>query len=99
VVWSSEELRKEIKKGKSKIMPTSEEKLAALLKDLQELAVYLHGRGDKTLALSRQFEEHAQKDASNREFDLNQSRMLDYQHYIWHEIGNMVEKLVKLHDK
>ncbi len=79
-------------------MPTSEEKLAALLKDLQELAAYLHGRGDKTLVLSRQFEKHAQKDASNREFDLNQARMLDYQHHIWHEIGNMVEKLVKLHD-
>ncbi len=78
-------------------MLTSEEKLGLLLKDLQELATYLHSRGDKTLALSRQFEEHAQKDASNREFDLNQSRMLDYQHNLWHEIGNMVEKLIKQH--
>jgi len=25
--------------------------------------------------------------------------MLDYQHYIWHEIGNMVEKLIKQHEK
>lgn len=80
-------------------MPTSEEKLAALLKDLQELTTYLHGRGDKTLALSKQFEENAKKNASNREFDLSQSRMLDYQHHIWHEIGNMVEKLIKQHDK
>src|SRR6266568_6950108 len=84
-------------KKRDKRMLTSEEKLGLLLKDLQELATYLHSRGDKTLALSRQFEEHAQKDASNREFDLNQSRMLDYQHNLWHEIGNMVEKLIKQH--
>ncbi len=29
-------------------MPTSEEKLVALLKDLQEMAAYLHSRGDRT---------------------------------------------------
>ncbi len=51
-------------------MPGSEEKLDALLSDLRELTTYLHGRGDKTLTLSRQFEEHAKKDASSREFDL-----------------------------
>jgi len=76
-------------------MPTNEEKYQALLKDLQELEVYLHGRGDKTRALSQQFAENAKKDSSNREFDLNQSRMLDYQHHIFHEIGNLVDKLVK----
>ena len=80
-------------------MPNSEEKLDALLKDIRELSVYLHGRGDKTLTLSKQFEEHAKKDASNRDFDLNQSRMLDYQHHIWHEIGNLVDKLLKQYDK
>src|SRR2546421_7468143 len=80
------------------LMPTSEEKLVALLKDLQELATYLHSRGDRTLALSRQFEANAQKDRSSREFDLNQARMLDYQHHIWHEIGNLVEKLIKQYD-
>ena len=79
-------------------MPTSEEKLVALLKDLQELATYLHSRGDRTLALSRRFEANAQKDHSSREFDLNQARMLDYQHHIWHEIGNLVEKLIKQYD-
>ncbi len=78
---------------------TFEERLAALLKDLQELATYLHSRGEKTLALSKQFEDHAKKDASSREFDLRQAVMLDYQHHIWHEIGNMVEKLIKQHDK
>ena len=80
-------------------MPTGEEKLAALLEDLHELATYLHGRGDKTLAMSKQFEENATRDSSNREFDLRQATMLDYQHHIWHEIGNMVEKIIKQHEK
>ena len=79
-------------------MPGNEEKLDALLKDLRELTTYLHGRGDKTLALSKQFEENAKKDASNREFDQNQSRMLDYQHSLWHEIGNLVDKMLKQYE-
>ncbi len=45
-------------------MPTSEEKLTALLQDLEQLATYLHGRGEKTLALSKQFEENAKNDPS-----------------------------------
>ncbi len=80
-------------------MPTSEEKFAALLADLQELATYLHSRGEKTLALSKQFEENAQRDPSNREFDLRQATMLDYQHHTWHEIGNMVDRLIKQYNK
>ncbi len=80
-------------------MPTMEEKFAALLADLQELATYLHSRGEKTLALSKQFEENAQRDPSNREFDLRQATMLDYQHHIWHEIGNMVDRLIKQYNK
>jgi len=80
-------------------MATSEEKLTALLNDLHEMAEYLHGQGEKKLALAKRFEENAQKDPSNREFDLNQAKMLDYQHYIWHEIGNMVEKLIKKYEK
>lgn len=79
-------------------MPTSEEKLIALIKDLHELTTYLHGRGDKTLALSHQFEQNAQRDPSNKDFDLQQARMLDYQHSLWHEIGNMVDKLLKQYD-
>ncbi len=79
-------------------MASSEEKLNALLSDLQELTMYLHGRGDKTLALAKQFEEHAKKDASNKEFDLSQAKMLDYQHHVWHEIGNLVDKLVKQYE-
>jgi hypothetical protein len=79
-------------------MSTSEEKLQAILADLQQLTTYLHGRGEKTRVLSLQFAENAKKDPSNREFDLNQSRMLDYQHQVWHEIGNMVEKLLKQYE-
>jgi hypothetical protein len=80
-------------------MATSEEKFAALIEDLHQLAAYLHGRGDKTLKLSKQFEENARKDPSNKEFDLRQATMLDYQHNLWHEIGNMVENLIKQHNK
>ena len=80
-------------------MATSEEKFQALMADLYELAGYLHSRGEKTLKLSKQFEENAKRDSGNREFDLRQATMLDYQHHVWHEIGNMVEKLVKKHDQ
>lgn len=80
-------------------MPSSEEKLTALLADLQQLSTYLHDQGNKKLALARRFEENARKDSSNRDFDLNQSRMLDYQHSLWHEIGNLVDKLLKQYDK
>src|SRR5260370_36537179 len=80
------------------VMPTSQEKLVALLKDLQEMAAYLHSRGDRTLALSRQFESNAQKDPSSTALDLIEARMLDFPHHIWHEIGNLVEKLIKQYD-
>jgi hypothetical protein len=79
-------------------MPTNDEKLKALLGDLRELESYLHGRGEKTHMLSMQFTENAKRDPSNRDFDLNQSRMLDYQHNLWHEIGNLVEKLIKKYE-
>ncbi|HET8841217.1 MAG TPA: hypothetical protein VFN35_07100 [Ktedonobacteraceae bacterium] len=80
-------------------MPGTEEKYKALLEDLQQLSTYLHGRGEKTLAMSKKFAENAKRDPSNQEFDLNQARMLDYQHQVWHEIGNMVEKLLKQYEK
>jgi hypothetical protein len=40
------------------MMASSEEKLDAFLHDL---TTYLHERGEKTLMLSKQFEEHAKK--------------------------------------
>ena len=79
-------------------MPDNDNKLPALLNDLRELRAYLHGRGEKTHALSLKFAENARKDAANREFDLSQSRMLDYQHHLWHEIGNLVDKLIKQYE-
>jgi hypothetical protein len=45
--------------------------------------------------MSKRFEENARNDPANREFDQRQATMLDYQHHIWHEIGNMVEKVLK----
>ncbi len=47
-------------------MPTSEEKLTALLEDLRQLSTYLHDQGNKKLALARKFEDNAKKDPSNR---------------------------------
>jgi hypothetical protein len=80
-------------------MLTPEEKLEALLEDLQQLAAYLHERGEKTLTMSKRFEENARNDPANREFDQRQATMLDYQHHVWHEIGNMLEKLLKQYNR
>lgn len=82
------------------MMATSEadKKLGELLRDIRELAAYMHERGKKTHALSMQFAENAKKNSSDREFDLNQSRMLDYQHTLWHEMGNLVERLIKKYE-
>jgi len=78
--------------------PEADKKLDELLHDIRELAVYMHERGEKTHVLSLQFAENAKKDSSTREFDLNQSRMLDYQHNLWHEMGNLIEKLAKKYE-
>jgi hypothetical protein len=80
-------------------MFASDRKLDELLYDLRELETYLHERSEKTRLLSLQFAEHAKKDPSNREFDLNQARMLDYQHSLWHEIGNLLEKVIKKYEQ
>lgn len=76
-------------------MLNGNEKLNALLKDLNELSAHLHKRGERSLILSRQFSANAEKDAGNRDFDLNQAKMLAYQHELLHEIGNLVDKIVK----
>ena len=79
-------------------MVSSDEKLNALLKDLNELSTYLHKRGEHSLALAQRFTSNAQKDAANRDFDLNQARMLDYQHNLFHEIGNLVDKVINQYE-
>ena len=72
------------------------EMLRALLRDLEELADYLHGRGQNAYTLAQRFLENAQRepDQQTKAFDEQQARMLDYQRYIWHEIAGLVEKLV-----
>ena len=71
-------------------------KLSALLHDLNELSAYLHGRGQNAYTLAQRFLENARReqDKQTRAFDEQQAKMLDYQHYIWHEIAGLVEKLV-----
>jgi hypothetical protein len=74
-----------------------DERLTALLGDLHELAGYLHGRGRSTYQLAQRFLEHArtEQDQKTRAYDENQAKMLDYQHYLWHEIAGLVEKLIQ----
>ena len=66
----------------------------ALLRDLAALATYLSERGRHTHDLAQRFLENARRDPSNRAYDERQAAMLDYQHYIWHEIAGMVNKLL-----
>lgn len=72
------------------------ETLAALLRDLDQLAAYLTERGRHTYELAQRFLEHArqERDASSRIYDERQATMLEYQHYIWHEIAGLVNKLL-----
>lgn len=79
-------------------MLNEDDKLKALMQDLQELRIYLNERGEKTRILSLKFAENAKRDISNRDFDLNQARMLDYQHGVWNEIGNLIQKLIKKYE-
>ena len=79
-------------------MASNDEKLNSLLKDLNQLSDHLHKRGERSLLLSQQFAANAQKNPGNRDFDLNQSKMLDYQHNLFHEIGNLVDKLIKQYE-
>jgi hypothetical protein len=77
---------------------SGEEKFQALLHDLHQLSEHLHHRGEHSLQLSQKFSANAQKDSGNRAFDENQAKMLDYQHSLLHEIGNLVDKLVKQYE-
>lgn len=73
---------------------TPEERLAALLHDLDALSAYLTERGRHTYELAQRFMEHARQDASSRTYDERQAVMLDYQHYLWIEIAGLVNKLL-----
>ena len=79
-------------------MPSSEEKFSALLQDLHEFAADLHTQGNKKRLMAQQFQANAQRDPSSRDFDLTQARLLDYEHQLLHDIGNMVERLIKQYE-
>jgi hypothetical protein len=72
----------------------AEETLVALLADLAELRDYLRERGRHTYELAQRFLENARRDASSRGYDERQATMLEYQHYIWHEIAGRVSQLL-----
>jgi hypothetical protein len=76
--------------------PTAEEKLEALLGDLNELSDYLSERGRHTYELAQRFMEHARqdRDASSRTYDERQATMLGYQRHVWVEIAGLVNKLI-----
>ena len=84
-------------RGRSRRKPRPDaagETLAALLGDLGELRAYLEQRGRHTYELAQRFAENARRDPSSRAYDERQAAMLEYQHYIWHEIAGLVDKLL-----
>lgn len=68
--------------------------LGALLRDLTTMRDYLDDRGKHTYELAQRFIENARRDPSSREYDERQATMLEYQHYIWHEIAGRVNQLL-----
>lgn len=73
---------------------TPEERLAALLRDLERLRDYLDERGRHTYDLAQRFLANARRDAASRAYDERQATMLEYQHYIWKEIAGRVAQLL-----
>ncbi len=71
-----------------------EAKLRSLLGDLETLRQYLDERGRHTYELAQRFLANAQRDAGSRAYDERQATMLEYQHYIWHEIAGRVAQLL-----
>jgi len=71
-----------------------EAELRSLLGDLETLRQYLDERGRHTYELAQRFLENARRDPSSRAYDERQATMLEYQHYIWHEIAGRVAQLL-----
>lgn len=86
--------RPEGPRGHADAVSPEGEALAALLRDLGELRDYLAGRGQHTYELAQRFLHHAQRDSAERAYDERQATMLEYQHYVWHEIAGRVDQLV-----
>jgi hypothetical protein len=72
---------------------TTEQRLRGLLADLETLQQYLDERGGHTYELAQRFLANAKRDPSSRAYDERQATMLEYQHYIWREIGGRVGQL------
>jgi hypothetical protein len=72
----------------------SAERLAGLLRDLETLQSYLQERGRHSYELAQKFLANARRDAGSRAYDERQATMLEYQHYIWHEIAGRVSQLL-----
>lgn len=72
----------------------SAERLASLLRDLEELHAYLQERGRHSYELAQRFLANARRDAGSRAYDERQATMLEYQHYIWHEIAGRLSQLL-----
>jgi hypothetical protein len=81
-------------KGASSPHDRPEEKLRSLLGDLETLRQYLDERGRHTYELAQRFLVNAERDPSSRAYDERQATMLEYQHYIWHEIAGRVSRLL-----
>jgi hypothetical protein len=72
----------------------AEARLRNLLRDLTTLQQYLEDRGRHTYELAQRFLVNAQRDAASRAYDERQATMLEYQHYIWHEIAGRLSQLL-----
>jgi hypothetical protein len=72
----------------------SAEWLAGLLRDMETLQAYLQERGRHSYELAQKFLANARRDAGSRAYDERQATMLEYQHYIWHEIAGRVSQLL-----
>ena len=72
----------------------SAERLAGLLRDLETLQAYLQERGRHSYELAQKFLANARRDSGSRAYDERQATMLEYQHYIWHEIAGRVSQLL-----
>src|SRR5262245_58037533 len=81
---------------RAKKTPPSEsaERLEGLLRDLETLQAYLQERGRHAYDLAQRFLANARRDAGSRAYDERQATMLEYQHYIWHEIAGRVSQLL-----
>jgi hypothetical protein len=72
----------------------ADRRLPGLLRDLETLRQYLDERGKHAYELAQRFLANAARDPSSRAYDERQATMLEYQHYIWHEIAGRVGQLL-----